>query len=213
MATRGIYQFGNVTLYNHWDNYPMGAAFHLLNALKEQHELSLFSLIRGLKESDLHSLNYSLTLDLWGAEYFYEITEDHFINVYEISIETDQKKLVSTKPVIDFINEQVRSYFATNQNDETENINDYLLVKLNNHYYSVNQAIDMFTSEFNEAVDQFNRKMWGNSTSSFKRSFEIANISGIDVNKEKSEYLYLYSPVFTSVYKHQNSNLFDSYIN
>lgn len=212
MATRGIYQIGNVTLYNHWDNYPMGAAFHLCNALKEQHELSLFSLIRGLKESDLHSLNYLEKLDLWGAEYFYEITEDHFINVYEIS-ETDQKKLVSTKPVIDFINEQVRLYFQLKYNDADEIIEDYLLVKINNHYYSVNQCINMFTDEFNKAVDQFNKKMWGNSTGSFKRSFEIANISGIDVNKEKSEYLYIYSPVFTSVYKHQNSNLFDSYIN
>lgn len=212
MATRGIYQIGNVTLYNHWDNYPMGAAFHLLNALKEQHELSLFSLIRGVKESDLHSLNYSVELDLWGAEYFYEITEDHFINVYEIS-EKQKKFLVSTKPVIDFINEQVRLYFTLKYNDADEIIEDYLLVKLNNHYYSVNQAIDMFTKEYNQAVNQFNKKMFGNSSGSFKRSFEIANLSGIDANKEKSEYLYLYSPEFTKVYKHDNSNLFDSYIN
>jgi|688.fasta_scaffold392303_2 hypothetical protein len=212
MATRGIYQIGNTTLYNHWDNYPMGAAFHLCNALKEQHELSLCSLIRGIKECEIHSLIYYNNLDLWGAEYFYEITEDHFVHVYEIG-ENDNKLNVSTKPVIDFINQEVRLYFATKQNDPNENINDYLLVKINNHYYSVNQAIDMFTKEYNQAVDQFNKKMFGNSTGSFKRSFEIANLSGIDANKEKSEYLYLYSPEFTKVYKHDNSNLFDSYIN
>ena len=212
MATRGIFKIGNVTLYNHWDNYPMGAAFHLCNALKEQHELSLFSLIRGLKNSDLHSFNYSVELDTWGAEYFYEITDNHFINVYEIS-ETDQKKLVSTKPVIDFINEQVRLYFALKYNDANEMINDFLLVNINDHYYSVNQAIDDFNKTYKKAVDFFNKKFWGNSSSSFSDAFKLAKKSGIDVYLYKSEYLNNYAPKFVEVYKHSNSDYFNSYVN
>lgn len=52
MSTRGTYSFENrgsgkprVTIYNHWDNYPSGGAFHLYQAFKHKMKCKSYSRI------------------------------------------------------------------------------------------------------------------------------------------------------------------------
>ena len=65
MATRATYRFassnpqrndGDITIYNHWDNYPAGAAEHFFQALVHSGEYGLLraeSFIRGNERAEI----------------------------------------------------------------------------------------------------------------------------------------------------------------
>ena len=63
MATRATYKIDGKLLYNHWDNYPSGAACHFLNVLSTQGDLSLKSFIKCDKDVNF-SFADSILMDL-----------------------------------------------------------------------------------------------------------------------------------------------------
>lgn len=208
MATRGIYKVENQLLYNHWDNYPVGAAYHLSKVASTQHKFDLFSVIRGMSETSPANSIYNS-----GAEYYYEIfikNDKYFINCYTIEIDRDAKKLHSSGELINWIN----SLIIDDLKNDTENDpNDYILVELHNNYFdTVNNCKKEILLKYDHAVECFKKGWIGNSSSAFSETFKIANRTKINIDQLKSEYLSIYSGAFAQAYKHSDRVYFDSVI-
>lgn len=94
MATRATYKFssksandGEVFIYNHWDNYPAGAAEHFFQALVHSGEYGLLkaeSFIRGNERAEITE-SHEIHAD---TEYRYDIdVRDQTVTIWERNIE------------------------------------------------------------------------------------------------------------------------------
>jgi len=78
MATRGIYRFfdgdtdNKIDVYNHWDNYPSGAASHLYKMLCEWYNSNGNTLTRFVRSNPNAEIQIG-DCPLGGIEYLYEI--------------------------------------------------------------------------------------------------------------------------------------------
>ena len=106
MATRGHYIFNNKTIiYNHWDNYPEGAAILLNRMLLEQSGDWAARFVRANTSAEITNGEF-----YGGAEYNYYIdTNTKSIKVMTVSWDdkTDQETETEffTGSIYDFINE------------------------------------------------------------------------------------------------------------
>lgn len=121
MATRATYKFsskfardGEVFIYNHWDNYPAGAAEHFFNALVHSGEYGLLraeSFIRGNERAEITESH-----EIHGdTDYRYDIdVRDQTVTVWHRVFHfnhldgssEDKWELLSQMDVKDFIIEQ-----------------------------------------------------------------------------------------------------------
>lgn len=200
MATRGIYKVENVLLYNHWDNYPSGAANHFIEVIRKSGNLSLFSVIRGMDRTEpADSIFYG------GAEYYYEIEKDR-ISCYKLGKE---KVLISCNSIVNWINDNVREIL-----EESDNVEDYTIVQLSeNKYSTVSQVREDATKLYNKGKDCTDKGMMGNGSSCFSDAFRLFNKAGINFDELKNEFIEIYSPLFVKSYKHNDSTYFDSLVN
>lgn len=83
MATRGIYIIDGLVIYNHWDNYPDGAAKFFYDALSSPNKKGGFlaQFIRTCAEAEPQPKDNARKspdrlMKSWGAEYLYEVTDD-----------------------------------------------------------------------------------------------------------------------------------------
>ena len=207
MSTRGIYKIGGYTLYNHHDNYPEGAALHLLGVLKNHHSLRIESVIRGMERVEI------VESGGMGEEYEYRIDKKGNISMYEVDLDTDKAIFLEVFTIPEFIAKYItkegRQY---NVLDESDNIEDYRIIQIRGRYWTITQVREMAREQFADAVSRFKKGHWGNSSSSFSEAFKYFNILG-EGEQEKAEYLENIAPVFQTQYGHETPEHFISYTN
>ncbi len=202
MATRGTYRVDGKLLYNHWDNYPEGAALQLLECIKKHGDLKLFSVIRGMDKIKETNSIYD-----GPAEYHY-IIEKGTIKCYSIPPDKDLTEYHSQGTIKECINEHIKTAL-----EKTDNPEDYQLVETPYGLQTISDCKKDVNEKFLRAVELYEQGHIGNSSSSFNEAFRIANVAGIEIDELKKEYLEKYSPGFAASYKHEDSKYFDSIIN
>jgi hypothetical protein len=201
MATRGTYKVENTLLYNHWDNYPAGAANHFLEVIKKHHNLDLFSIIRGMERAEKGTNIYD------GPAGFHYVIEKEKITCYSIPYEKDELIYHSSGTIEQWINTAIKSCL-----EEGDDINDYTVVKISdNRYNTVNGTFEEAKKEFEEAVRMTNLGHTGNGSSKFKNAFKLFKLSTKNFKEYSEIYKRIYVPFFVKAYNHDNDSLFLSY--
>ena len=201
MATRGTYKIDGQILYNHHDNYPIGAAAHFIEVIKKYNNLDLFSIIRGMERISKASSKYD-----GGPEFHYEI-KDEQIFCYSVHPEKDALIYHSSGQIEEWINKQILKGL-----DETDDKNDYLIVKKSkNVFYTVNGLIKEAEEHFKSAITMTNNGQTGNGSSNFKTAFDLFKLLNVDFTKYANIYKRVYVPFFVDAYKHNGPDLFLSY--
>lgn len=202
MSTRGSYKIEGITMYNHWDNYPSGAALMFFNTLKEYHNLNLFSFIRSNKSVELsHSLNKS------GEEFSYEI-KDNKIFCYSIDMKTDKLIPHSSDYIDNWVNSMIKDIL-----EKTDKLTDYQIIKCDYGYYTESQIIEEAKKKYSGAVNYTESGSIGNGSSLFADCFKWCNFlpENFELNSLRKKYLSFWVPFFVTAYKHDNANIFNSY--
>ncbi|ADV46434.1 hypothetical protein [Nitratifractor salsuginis] len=108
MATRSIITIDGTRIYSHYDGYPEGMAYKLLEAVKLLHPEPLRSarLLNAFIAANY--TNCDLDDVTGGEEYRYTInTQELTIIAQEIEIGTDNKELIYNGKISDFINREI----------------------------------------------------------------------------------------------------------
>lgn len=216
MATRGTYKIDGKLLYNHWDNYPEGAAMHLHGIITKQNAVDFLSCVRGLESFDLSNSIYD-----GRAEYHYIIdSASGLIEVYTIPFEVDTIILKGKYKIEDFINTYIeksakehekRGYQFFNEGETLENTK---IVKVStNEYYTVAQIEKKVFQTFEKAKAEFAKNWIGNSSSSFGEAFKLMNKAGLKFQNLIDEYLKDYCDKFAKSYNHETNEYFANKIN
>jgi hypothetical protein len=202
MSTRGTYNVENTLLYNHWDNYPSGASYHFIEVIKKCGNLSLFSIIRGMERVEKATSKFD-----GPADFHYEIKDQRII-CYSIAYDKDELTYRSSGSVEEWINDN----FKYSDLEETDDINDYIVVKLNdNRYNTVNGVFDEAKKCFDNGIRMTNSGHTGNGSSEFKRAFDLFRTSTKDFKGYSDIYNLIYVPFFVKAYNHNDDTLFLSY--
>ena len=214
MATRGIYNINGVRCYNHWDNYPTGAARHLLDTILSQRKIDLFAMARampGLVQvfDDAHA----------EEEYEYWInSEAGTIQVYEVN---DLKPVFQYQQTIeDFINDRMAEgeAFAQKHNMTTLNEGESLeLIRVIKDKYglysTVKQLQEEYEAEFRTGELHLKNGGIGNASSSFKEAFDCLRQAGMKLDeKTRQYYTEVICPYFVKKYGHYDDKYFMSLI-
>jgi hypothetical protein len=202
MSTRGTYYIEKNLCYNHHDNYPVGAAFHIVDVIKATGGTSFFDFIRGMK-----TLSPATSIYDGPAEFHYKIENGH-IECFSIPWDEDKLVLVSKGPIEDWVNNEIKNNWDRLA-EPSDNINDYLLVKIDNTFITKTQAYEKGVKNFREQVKWLESGSIGNAD--FQRAFKYLKVSGRLYEEFKNTYLEIYSPYLAKRYKHENTELFDSY--
>lgn len=135
MATRGIYIIDGLVIYNHWDNYPSGAAKFFYDALSSPNKKGGFlaQFIRTCAEAEPQPKDNARKspdklMMSWGAEYLYEVTDD------------GQQVKVYSNPLADWGNVRMigecsmRQFIESNRKSITNNPDEKLFASIPNEY-------------------------------------------------------------------------------
>jgi hypothetical protein len=202
MATRGTYNVENTLLYNHWDNYPSGASCHFIEVIKKCGNLSLFSIIRGMERAEKATSKFD-----GPAEFHYDI-KDQKIICYSIAYDKDELIYHSSGTIEEWIND----HFKVSNLEETDDINDYKIIKLaDNRYNTVNGIFEEAKKCFDNGIRMTNSGHTGNGSSEFKRGFDLFKISTKDFKEYSDIYKRIYVPFFVNAYNHNDDSHFLSY--
>ena len=180
MATRGTYQVEGTVLYNHYDNYPQGAACHFLNILSTQGDFTLNSFIKCEKR-----VNFSFATSIYDgpAEYFYKLDKKEsgeiFVTVYPIIFdEKGNDKLGSsyTYEMSDFINERFKKNFAEPEGEGKKEIEDSRVLKTGTthiRYITVKNAHKEFQRLMAQAQNQLLNGCKGNASFTYSQAKDV----------------------------------------
>lgn len=166
MATRGTYKIDGLykIMYNHWDNYPSGTAFHLLEVAKKFHSFDWISVIRGMQNMEEASTKFD-----GPAEYYYEISKN-YIKCYGIS--SDEKLILHSEGKIhEWINRNIES---SNAFKEIEKPNDYTLIeKHKDRFCTITQIQESIEERIIYALKAQNNGWTGNATSAWREALKM----------------------------------------
>ncbi len=206
MATRGTYLIDGVRMYNHWDNYPEGAARMVAFTLQKHSKFHLFNFIRANERVE----RIAITGDSMGAEYHYEITEST-VKAYAIDWDNDTHeesfRCIFTGSIDDFL-----AQYLGKMEDEDED--DLTFVVRNQSYYTINQVKAEIEKEWKAALHALENGWIGNSSGMFSTCFEWLNLlgsKGHDILWFQSKfnmYRDIYAPTFARKFKHDGIEVF-----
>lgn len=134
MSTRGTYKIEGKILYHHYDNYPSGAANHLLNVLNDRGAISLLDLLKCE-----NNVNFSFANSIFDgpAEYHYIIKKDNngsiFVECKKIDLEDNLINLY-TLELNEFINTYYPKCYIEPTYYEQQEIKDNEVLKITSKY-------------------------------------------------------------------------------
>jgi hypothetical protein len=213
MSTRGTYKIDGTLCYNHHDNYPSGAAFHMLKVINKCNSVDLFSCIRGMERLELTSSIYD-----GRAEYHYVIKGGK-IECYKVMDEKDDITYLSGGPVETWVTNELKlaakQYAARGETiyEEGEDERDITVINYRGRYYTKRALENQAKQKFNWAKQAFERGHVGNSSNEFSEAFRLINTCGIDLNELKEEYLLNHADQFAESYGHKTPDYFRNYVN
>ena len=200
MATRGTYLIDGKLCYNHWDNYPSGAAAQLFNVLDKFGSLDLFSCIRGMDKLEPTKSKFD-----GRAEYHYVISGEK-IECYSIPFDKDILVYVSGGPIEKWIGDNLE----LDKDDKPEH---YKVAKLGNGYITGTAAKEKLLFYWNQGKKLYSIGHNGNATTYFSDFFRLANLMQFDVTAEKTEWLNELAPEFAKRYNHDSpAQVFNGYV-
>jgi hypothetical protein len=214
MATRGTYNIDGMICYNHWDNYPTGAASHILGTIKKCGAIDLFSMVRGMDR-----LEKGQSIFDGPAEFHYKINSGTgILTAYKIRDDKDELVEFFEGPVEEFINDKMiearRLYEKRNEKffEEGETMEDYTVLKrFQNRYATAAMVRVEAEKRWVDGLKALENGWIGNSSSAFCDSLKLFAMVG-NYEDKKSEWLTVYSPLFAQKYNHETTKHFDSYI-
>lgn len=211
MATRGIYVIDGVRCYNHWDNYPSGAARHLLDTIIMQGKINLFSIIRSMPSLEqVHNNDYE------GEEFMY-IIETGFSTIEVYVIDGEGTPVFRYKQQIeDFINTHMAEGEAYAQKNGRTTLNKGETLELlwvikgkKDSYDTVQQLKDQFKAEFRTGEIKLRKGHIGNALASFKIAFECIRKAGLKLDDDTRKYYTdVICPFFVKAFKHSDNEYF-----
>lgn len=175
MATRGTYQIGNLNLYNHWDNYPEGAAVHLIGVIRKYGNLEPFSVVRGMENASPATSIYD-----GPAEFHYKIKGEK-IECYSVSDESSQIFLRSSGTIEEWLNTNVKR--ALDDDDDKE---DYTVVKDRYRYYTKRSAFNQALTKLEESKKYPENS--GNQSYAIREAFDLFKLSGLVEDFKKIDF-------------------------
>src|SRR5690554_719773 len=195
MATRGTYKIDGKLLYNHWDNYPEGAAMHLHRIITKQSAIDFLSCVRGLESFELTNSIYD-----GRAEFHYVIdSASGSIEVYTIPFDVDTIILKGKYKIEDFINTYIEKSAKEHEKrgykffDEGETLENTKIIKIAKNYYKTVKQIEIEVfQKFEKAKNLFDRGHKGNASFTFSEVFKLINKAGLKFDHLKDEYLKNY---------------------
>jgi len=183
MATRGTYKVDGKLLYNHWDNYPSGAARHFLNILKTQGSLSLKSFLKCDE-----GCNFDFTNSIFDgpAEWHYVIEDEgkgsYGVEVYKIIMDEsgkDKKVFKNYYELQDFININFPQNFTEPMGEDRNEIEENVVVKVvskysNNVRYSTRKDLEKeLQIKLNTAQMQLLNGHTGNASYTYSEASQL----------------------------------------
>ena len=177
MATRGTYQVEGTVLYNHWDNYPQGAACHFLNILSTQGDFTLKSFIKCEER-----VNFSFATSIYDgpAEYFYKLDKKEngeiFVTVYPIIFDekgNDKLGSSNTYEMSQFINDRFKKNFTEPEGEDKKEIEDSRVLKTGTthiRYITVKNARKKFLELMAQAQNQLLNGCKGNASFTYSQA-------------------------------------------
>ena len=202
MSTRGGYQINGVNMYNHWDNYPSGAAILFFNTLKKYHKIDLFSFVRANETVELSS-----DLVKSGQEYVYKFNSGKF-QYYSVCWENDSLTPIGEPDIVMFCNDNILPKL-----EEGEKYEDFHLIRCKYGIYTDSQIIENAKKEFSEGERFTKGGHIGNGPSCFSDCFRWCNYlpENQELNELREKYNNEYVPIFVKAYNHDDDKVFRGY--
>lgn len=213
MATRGSYRVEGKMMYNHWDNYPAGAASHLQKVITEKHTLKWIDFVKCTAEGLNFEPMEGRPGDM-GEEYFYKITKEkgmYFVEWSSIGWETNELVFLGKKEVSDFINDEFKKELKQDRITQTE-YNENKIVKYPNKwsksvsYYSYKYLQEYTEKKFNLAMRWLLKGMVGNASSDLQWCAQSWLLLGD--TKMLEGYNKMIAPYLAQCYKHNTPDHF-----
>jgi hypothetical protein len=206
MATRGTYKIDGLSkiMYNHWDNYPSGTAFHLLEVAKKFHSFDWISVIRGMENMNETSSKFD-----GPAEYYYEISKS-YVKCYQISYD-DNLILHSEGKIHEWINKNIQS---NNAFKEIGNPSDYTLIeKHKDNFWTITQIQEEIEERVKYALNAQNNGWTGNASSAWHEALKmITQIPSYPRGEMiREEWINRLAQFYADKYKHETPKYFLSY--
>lgn len=185
MATRGTYKVEGKLLYNHWDNYPEGAANHFKEVIKQHGNLTFVSLIKGGEGT-----GFAPTDSIFDgpAKFHYVITKDGnktFIEINAIPFDADKIVYQEKVELSEFINKWVK---------------EDPIIQTGYQYMTITKARELAQSKLGNAMAWLLRGHTGNASGELKEAAEMYRLLGD--TKLIEGYNKLIAPMLAQCYGH-----------
>lgn len=211
MATRGTYRFSEaagIIVYNHWDNYPMGAASHFIKAIETNNRLDLFSFVRGVGGAEIANSLYD-----GRAEYSYKVNaKDETVECFKVDWDEDKLHPHSSGRIDEWINKEIAVYYK-NHPEEARPDGEVIIRISKGYYRTLEQVKAGALKDWERGKELTDKGQIGNGSSYFRDAFIMAKLCGDGFFAEqKKEYTEIYAPLLASAYNHSTQDHFLSYI-
>jgi hypothetical protein len=212
MSTRGTYMIEGKLLYNHSDNYPSGAAWHLFQVLEQHGTIDFVSMIRTNNGHRQYGPDFKPTGSIYDgpAEYHYVITKPDgkiFVEVYKIPYDSKGLQFVEKLELHEFINSNL------DEEDIKEAGGKVLAIKGQfksyTNYFPTMQAKKMLQNEINNGFWMLlSHGGIGNASGNFSEAGAIAE--ALDQKNLINNFNKYIAPIFKAAYNHDSeSTVFD----
>jgi hypothetical protein len=209
MSTRGTYRVEEKLLYNHFDNYPAGAAMHFLKVVEQGKALNYVNLIRNTESCDFQPAQ---SIFDGPAEFHYKIKVKDgktMIETNKIKYESDDFIYVDDVELDVFINRELKKH-CDNEKEYKENE----VLKISHKYANCTSygTRKYFTEKRNKMFDSAMAMLMihggvGNASGEMHEVGELTTV--LNDARFAENYNKFIAPIFQKAYDHKTADYFE----